>query len=85
MRFAVLRSAETQATFDDIERRFRAELACFLPDYEVDEGGRRHEITDDKALKIINRIFDAFAPPFSPIFFSPSLPSALRFSSMRCW
>lgn len=62
MRFAVLRSAETRATFDDIERRFRTELACFLPDYEVDQDGRRREITDDKALKIINRIFDAFAP-----------------------
>ena len=62
MRFAVLRSAETQAAFEDIERRFRTELACFLPEYEVDTDGQRYEITDDKALKIINRIFDAFAP-----------------------
>lgn len=62
MRFAVLRSAEIQAEFDALERRFRTELASFLPEYELDSEGRRHEITDDKALKIINRIFDAFAP-----------------------
>ncbi|MEM9173758.1 MAG: hypothetical protein AAGC67_00860 [Myxococcota bacterium] len=62
MRLAVLRAAETQATFDDIERRYRTELACYLPEYDVDVDGRRRAMTDDKALKIINRIFDAFAP-----------------------
>ena len=62
MRLAVLRAAQTVADFDDLERRFRTELASFLPDFEVDAEGRRHEIGDDKALKIINHIFDAFAP-----------------------
>lgn len=62
MRFAVLRAAEVQAEFDDLERRFRTELASFLPEYEIDSDGIRREITDDKALKIVNRIFDAFAP-----------------------
>ncbi|GEM_PF-6103868 len=59
---ATLQATDTHHVFDEIERRFRTELASFLPEYEVDESGRRQEIDDDKALKIINRIFDAFAP-----------------------
>ena len=43
MRLAVLRAAQTVADFDDLERRFRTELASFLPDFEVDAEGRRHE------------------------------------------
>ena len=59
---AGLRRASTANHFVDLEERFRTEFASFLPDYEVDEEGLRGPMTDDKALKIINRVFDAFAP-----------------------
>jgi len=59
---ARLRAASTAARFVGLEGRFRTELASFIPDYEVDEEGVRRAIADDKALKIINRIFDALAP-----------------------
>ena len=61
-RLAPLTAARTARHFDWLEARFRKELASFLPDYEVDGDGIRQPITDDKALKIINRIFDGFAP-----------------------
>ena len=61
-RLAALRRASTASRFVELEGRFRMEFASFLPDYEVDEGGVRQPIVDDKALKIINRIFDTFAP-----------------------
>ena len=60
--FARVGRSNGAAHFVAVEGRFRTELASFLPDYEVDEDGRRREITDDKALKIVNRIFDVFAP-----------------------
>ncbi len=61
-RFAGLRRASTASFFVELEERFRTELAAFVPDYEVDDAGVRQPITDDKRLKIINRVFDAFAP-----------------------
>jgi pimeloyl-ACP methyl ester carboxylesterase len=61
-RFAGLRQAATASHFSDVEGRFRKEFAAFLPDFEEDEEGVRQTISDDKALKIINRMFDAFAP-----------------------
>ncbi len=61
-RVASLTSAKTAEHFEWLEARFRKELASFLPDYEVDAEGIRREIEDDRALKIINRIFDGFAP-----------------------
>jgi len=54
--------ASTAGRFVDLEGRFRTELASFVPEFEVDDEGVRHAIADDKALKIINRIFDAIAP-----------------------
>jgi len=61
-RRARLRQASTAGLFAELEGRFRTELASFVPDYEADHEGVRHPITDDKVLKIVNRIFDAFAP-----------------------
>ncbi len=61
-RFATLRKTSTANHWIEVEGKFRTELASFLPDFEADHEGVRHAMTDDKALKIINRIFDAFAP-----------------------
>ncbi|MDJ0851737.1 MAG: hypothetical protein QNK04_25450, partial [Myxococcota bacterium] len=61
-RFAGLRRASTANRFVELEERFRTEFSSFVPDYEVDGEGVRRPIADDKALKIINRVFDAFAP-----------------------
>lgn len=61
-RLASLRQASTAGFFIDLEGRFRTEFASFIPDYDEDHEGIRQPISDDKALKIINRIFDAFAP-----------------------
>lgn len=57
-----LRNASIASRFVELEGRFRTEFASFIPDYEVDEERVRRTISDDKALKIINRVFDAFAP-----------------------
>ncbi len=59
---AQLQASSTASLFVDIEGRFRSEFASFIPDHEADEHGIRHAIADDKALKIINRVFDQFAP-----------------------
>lgn len=59
---AKLRSAPTAAYFESLEERFRKELTSSIPEYEVGVDGRRQSIEDDKVLKIVNRIFDAFAP-----------------------
>ncbi len=59
---AWLQASSTAAHFVDVEGRFRAEFASFLPDHAVDEEGARAPVADDTALKIINRVFDAFAP-----------------------
>jgi len=61
-RLARLCRASTASRFVELEGRFRTEFASFIPDYEVDDRGIRRALADDKALKIINRIFDAFAP-----------------------
>ncbi|MGI9432646.1 MAG: hypothetical protein ACR2PQ_10550, partial [Myxococcota bacterium] len=42
--------------------RFRTEFASFIPGHEVDDQGARRPLADDRALKIINRVFDEFAP-----------------------
>jgi hypothetical protein len=59
---AGLWKASTASLFVELEGRFRTEFASFIPDYEVDDGGVRRPMADDKALKIINRVFDTFAP-----------------------
>ncbi len=56
------RQAAIARHFDDVEARFRKEFASFLPDYEVNNEGIRQPLSDDKTMKIINRMFDAFAP-----------------------
>ena len=61
-RAAGLRGTRSVEHFVALERRFRTELAAFIPDNEVDHEGRPQPIGDDKALKIINRIFDTVAP-----------------------
>ncbi len=61
-RLAGLNAATAVDAFVGIEGRYRTELASFLPEFDVDLEGERHLLSDDKALKIINRIFDAFAP-----------------------
>jgi hypothetical protein len=61
-RLAWLRQAATASRFSDLEGRFRKELASFIPEDELDHAGLRRPLADDKVLKIINRIFDAFAP-----------------------
>jgi hypothetical protein len=61
-RTASLKSAATAGYFADLEDRFRTEFASFIPGFEVDHEGIRRPISDDKALKTINRIFDTFAP-----------------------
>ena len=61
-RFANLRRASTVRHFVDLERRFRTEFAAFIPQFDVDDKGERRSVDDDKALKIINRIFDVIAP-----------------------
>ena len=61
-RRAWLMKASVARRFIEWEGRFRTELASFIPDYEVDDDGIRHPMPDDKALKIINRLFDTFAP-----------------------
>ena len=60
--FARLQSSSTASRFVDFEDRFRTELASFVPEDEVDDEGLRRPIADDKALKIVNRVCDAFAP-----------------------
>lgn len=60
--FSALRQTATANHFIEVEGRFRKEFSCFLPEYEEDRQGVRHALSDDKSLKIINRIFDAFAP-----------------------
>jgi hypothetical protein len=59
---ARLQGASTASRFVDVEGRFRSEFASFIPDQEVDVHGVSAPITDDKALKIVNRVFDEFAP-----------------------
>ncbi|MBW2448616.1 MAG: hypothetical protein JRG83_22245, partial [Deltaproteobacteria bacterium] len=59
---AGLWNASTASHFVELEGRFRTEFASFIPDYEVDDEGIRRAVPDDKALKIINRVFDTFAP-----------------------
>jgi hypothetical protein len=59
---ARLRAPSTASHFVDLEGRFRTEFASFIPDHEVDDQGIRQPIADDKALKIVNRVFDGFAP-----------------------
>jgi hypothetical protein len=61
-RFADLKRASTARRFATLEGRFRTELASFVPPFEVDHEGVRQPIADDKVLKIVNRIFDVFAP-----------------------
>lgn len=61
-RFASLQQASTADHLADVEQRFRTEFAAFIPEFETDEEGVRQPISDDKALKIINRVFDAFVP-----------------------
>jgi hypothetical protein len=56
------RQASTVRFFVTLEGRFRTEFASFIPDMEMDHEGVPRPIADDKALKIINRIFDTFAP-----------------------
>ncbi len=60
--FARLQGSLTTSRFVDLEGRFRTEFASFIPDHEVDDHGVRVPISDDKALKIVNRVFDEFAP-----------------------
>ncbi len=60
-RLAGLWTAST-SHFVDLEARFRSEFASFVPDCEADDAGARRPITDDKTLKIINRVFDVLAP-----------------------
>ncbi len=55
-------AASTASHFVELEGRFRTEFASFIPDYEVDDDGVRRAISDDKILKIINRVFDVLAP-----------------------
>lgn len=57
-----LLDASTAKHFVDLEGRFRTEFASFIPDHELDENGSRRLIPDDKALKLINRVFDILAP-----------------------
>ncbi|MDH3735189.1 MAG: hypothetical protein OEU54_16790 [Gemmatimonadota bacterium] len=59
---ARLQASWTASHFVGLEGRFRTEFASFIPDREVDENGVPQPIADDKALKIINRVFDEFAP-----------------------
>lgn len=59
---ADLRKASTASHFVALEGRFRTEFASLIPDYEEDDEGMRRPIADDTALKIINRVFDTFAP-----------------------
>jgi len=59
---ARLQAASTASHFVDIEGRFRTEFASFIPDKEVDDHGVSQPIADDKALKIVNRVFDELAP-----------------------
>jgi len=59
---AELRRASTANRFIELEGRFRTEFASFVADYELDEEGLRRPISDDKTLKIVNRVFDALAP-----------------------
>jgi hypothetical protein len=59
---ARLRAASTASHFVDLEGRLRTEFASFIPEYEMDRHGVRQPIADDKALKIVNRVFDVFAP-----------------------
>ncbi|MCP3985066.1 MAG: hypothetical protein GY723_11800 [bacterium] len=59
---AWLQGSSTASRFVDLERRFRAEFASFIPDQVVDDHGVRAPIADDTALKIVNRVFDAIAP-----------------------
>jgi hypothetical protein len=61
-RLAGLRAATTAKHFVGMEDRFRAEFASFIPDYETADDGVRRPIADDKVLKIVNRVFDTFAP-----------------------
>jgi hypothetical protein len=61
-RLARLQASSTARRFVDLEHRFRTEFASFVPNHEVDVHGARRAIADDKALKIINRVFDQFAP-----------------------
>jgi len=61
-RYSNRRRAATARRFVDLEGRFRTEFAAFIPEIEVDENGARRAISDDKALKIINRVFDVIAP-----------------------
>jgi len=60
--FSSLRRSATASHFSGVEAQFRKEFASLLPDDEDASQGTRRPIGDDKALKIINRIFDAFAP-----------------------
>ena len=59
---ARLQQPSTASRFVDLEGRFRTEFASFIPQHEVDDEGVHRPVGDDKTLKIINRVFDAFAP-----------------------
>jgi hypothetical protein len=61
-RLARLRATATAKHFVELEDRFRTEFASFVPGYEVDGTGVRRPVADDKVLKIVNRVFDTFAP-----------------------
>ncbi len=61
-RFIAVRKASTGSRFVDLEERFRSEFAAFVPTSDVDEKGVRRPISDDRTLKIINRVFDVVAP-----------------------
>ena len=59
---ARLQAGSTASRFVELEGRFRSEFASFVPEHEVDDKGVRQPIPDDKALKIVNRVFDEIAP-----------------------
>ncbi len=57
-----LETTAAASRFVKIEGRFRSELASLIPESETDSDGIRKTISDDKMLKIINRVFDVVAP-----------------------
>jgi hypothetical protein len=59
---AWLQASSTASHFVELEGRFRTEFASFIPDLEEDDQGVPRPVGDDKALKIVNRVFDEFAP-----------------------
>ena len=61
-RFAGRRRTSTGRRFVDLEGRFRSEFASFIPESYTNDEGVRRSMSDDKALKIVNRVFDVLAP-----------------------